>query len=303
MRPRHKLLVTIALAAAASAALARPIQPAKRAAPSAEAPLAEAPPAEMQKLLQNCDAHKFETIVDSTVDGQPHQYKVKLCGKEGQTDAGWLGTLKDAVDKLAANTEMPAPARAQITAALNAEIARLSGSLAVATAPATPPADLSRDYSSLPPIPPPSAAPKPAPILQPRAAPLPAPIQRDYASLPPLPAAPAAAPPPSLLAAPRLSFSCYAPGEIGDAPCIGFERETVLTVRALEDVPAGTSLRFVRNGEERGDVALAALRRGKSVRLGLPREVCSGFGDGRLEVRTVRAATVVGTEGPYTLRC
>src|SRR6185295_3791925 len=67
---------------------------------AAEAPAAagsDAPTAKMEKLLQDCDAHKFETVVNTVVDGIPHQSKVKLCGTKGQTDAAWTVTLKDAV--------------------------------------------------------------------------------------------------------------------------------------------------------------------------------------------------------------
>ncbi|HEV8406811.1 MAG TPA: hypothetical protein VGQ34_02660, partial [Sphingomicrobium sp.] len=106
--------MSLGLAFAASAA------PEKKQAPaSGEAP------APAERLMQNCDAHKFETVVRTIVDGQPAQSKVKLCGKEGQSDAEWIGTLKDAVAKLSANQDMPADARSQIITALNSEIARL----------------------------------------------------------------------------------------------------------------------------------------------------------------------------------
>ena len=93
----------------------------------------------------NCDAHKFETVVGES--------KVKLCGVEGQNDAQWLDTLRDAIKKLEANKDMPAPQREQIVAAIKIEIARLTilGSGPVlprkgSAAAAAPTQPLSRDY-------------------------------------------------------------------------------------------------------------------------------------------------------------
>jgi hypothetical protein len=275
-------MVLVAVALASGAAIA---QPKDGAAPS------DAPSSEMQKLLQNCDAHKFETVIEVTADGQPRKSKVKLCGTDGQSDSAWIGTLKDAVAKTAANDKMPQAVRDQIIMALNGEIIRLTGLLP------KPPAAA----ATLPP-------PRPAP---------PSSMSRDYTSFAPLPAAPAVAatrvlaPNMPLLARPRLSMTCFAPSDIaGDGPCTQFERDTLLTVKAGEDLPPGTSLRFVRSGDSRADVALAQLKRGKSMRFALPPEVCKGAGGGRLELRIVRSAPdagtlgqVVGSEGPYNLRC
>lgn len=250
-----------------------------------------APPEAMRELLQNCDAHKFETTIAIDNGGIVKHSRVKLCGTEGQSDADWVRTLKDAVAKTAANDKMPASARNQIVSAIKAEIARLEGA-----APATA-------VAALPP--PRSAAAKSAPL-------------DGYAALPPLPATPPApvhvltgvsAALPSL-PMPKLSFSCFTPASIGEGPCTEFSRDTLMTVRAGEDLPAGTSLQFVRSGEARADVKLAELKRGKSVRFPLPSDVCSHAAGGRLEIvvlRTVPAANVpaqeVGRDGPYNLRC
>ena len=112
-----------------------------------------------------------------------------------------------------------------------------------------------------------------------------------------------AAPPP-VFAAPRLTFACYSPGDIGgDGPCAEFDRETMLTVKAGDKVPAGVTLRFVRNGEGRADVDLASLSSGRSMRMALPRDVCAGFGAGRLELQVIENGAVVSSDGPYALRC
>jgi len=88
------------------------------APPRKATPKRPSAPAPEQKLIQNCDAHKFETVVDTMVDGQPRKSKVKLCGVEGQSDAEWIGTLKDAIRKVEANKEMPGAQREQIVAAM-----------------------------------------------------------------------------------------------------------------------------------------------------------------------------------------
>lgn len=260
----------------------------------APAPGEAAPASAMQQLVQNCDAHKFETIIDVSVDGKPKQSKVKLCGTEGQSDADWLKTLKDAVLKTEANRQMPAGARKQIVTALNGEIARLGGS----------PATALLDIKTLP-----APSLPPARNLAPRTT-----AQPEYTQLPDLPTAPPA--PVRVLGAaavgvaiptlprPQMSFSCYTPGDVGtDGPCFGFARETMLTVRADEDLPSGTALRFVRDGDPRADVEVSPLKRGRTMRMVMPAAVCSHAVGGKLELRIVRAGQEVGTEGPYNLRC
>ena len=104
--------------------------------------------------------------------------------------------------------------------------------------------------------------------------------------------------------APKLILTCFSPGDIGgDAPCATFDRETILTVRAGDDVPAGLELRFARNGETRATVELAALKKGRSMRIPMPRDVCAGMGDGRLDLQLVRGGGLVKSDGPYSLRC
>jgi hypothetical protein len=277
---------------------------------------ADSPPAQMQQLLQNCDAHRFETIIDVTVGGVTKHSRVKLCGTEGQSDAGWIQTLKDAVTKTAANDKMPPAVRGEIVSALTDEIARLtSGKPATIPPPRANTKSTALDgISPLPPLP----APKPAETAVPLPAPrMIAPGSRapEYASLPPLPTTPVV--PPRLIGAllpqlprPKMSLICFTAGDVGEVPCATFARDTLLTVRADEDLPSGTSVRFVLNGERRADVELAQLRKGKTQRFPLPSEVCSHIGGGTLEIRVVRAVPAagpsgqeVGKDGPYDLRC
>ena len=273
-----------------------------------------APSARVKALLQNCDAHKFETVIDVIVDGRPKKSRVKLCGTEGQSDSDWLLTLKDAAAKTKANAGMPGAVRSQILAALNLEILRLTSGTLKAPSKSASALD---DISPLPPIPDGPGPSTPIALPPPRLI-APSATSEAYASLPPLPTTP----PPSvhllasgtspsipLLAEPKMSFSCYVPGE-AEGPCTDFERDTMLTVSAQEDLPSGTSLRFVRNGENSADIELAQLKRGKSERFALPADVCRGVNGGKLEIRIVRAAPGAGpdgeevrSDGPYVLHC
>ncbi len=294
--------IGLSLAAAAVAApKAKKAEPASPAAPSAEA----------QKLMQSCDAHKFETVVNDEVDGKPHQSRVKLCGKEGQTDSDWIETLKDAVEKLNANKDMPASMREQIAAALNAEVARLQLKSAQSFgAPPEPSKSTAlAGIAALPPLPQAKAAPTIA--LPPPRQTVPAAPKRDYAALPPLPTKPAApvrvlpggaASLAAVLPKPRMTLICNNPG-LAEGPCTDFTRETTIIVRAGEDLPANTSLRFIRDGEREADVELAQLKKGRSQHLSFPPDVCRHVAGGRLELRIVRSGQEVGRDGPYNLTC
>ena len=302
------LLVALALAGAPVTASKEKAQP-------------DSPPSQMQKLLENCDAHKFETFIEVKVEGQPlpKRSRVKLCGTEGQSDADWVRTLKDAVAKTSANLQMPPAVREQIVTALNAEISRLNGgSAALLPLRQTSKSSALDGLAALPPLPGPKQAETAAALPPPRMI-APRSSSQDYAALPPMPTA-VTAPTRVLtgsvgaslpaLPKPHMQFICFTPGETGDVPCTGFTRDTLLTVRAGEDLPAGTSLRFVRDGDARADVELAQLRKGKTQRLALPPQVCSHVVGGSLEIRVVRSVPAagpsgqeVGKDGPYDLRC
>jgi hypothetical protein len=248
---------------------------------------ADPPPSpEVVALVTDCNAHKFETIVTVTVEGKPKPSKVKLCGKPGQSDADWLTTLRDAVDKVAANDKMSPAVKQQITTALNAEIAKVKTQVAATAAP--------------PPIvalPPPAHA---TPFVRPP----------EYATLPPMPTAPTVATPRLLaspaapVARPRLTIRCLTPGDLaGEAPCLTLERDTLLTVRADENLAPGIALRFLRKGDDRGELALAQMTRGRSVRLKLPPRLCTGVSGSRVTIEVLSRGAVADSLGPYDLRC
>ena len=279
------------------------------AAAGAPAAAADGPTPQMERLLQDCDAHKFETVVNSTVDGAAHQSKVKLCGTKVQSDAAWIGTLKDAVAKVKANVKMSPELRDQIATALDAELLRLANtdSMALVTnsAPTITKPAASTSIASIAPRPTPGTA-----IGSGRA------LANDYGSLPTLPAPKAVAslaigPAPPSLPAPRMTLQCGSidnPGALDR--CATLETSTVLFVRADEPMPAGTSLRFVRRDDPRGEIQLAQLRTGQTARIPLPHRVCDGVVRSEVAIEVVRKPAkagaveqVVDRLGPYGLRC
>jgi hypothetical protein len=282
----------LALTAAAACLLAQGVPAASAQTDTPAAPQTSA-------LMQSCSAHKFETTVRYVAAGTTHSSKVKLCGTAGQSEAEWIGTLEDAADKIRADADMPPAKRDKIVAALTAEIARVQSGAAPAAATAsilpslktadpTPPArDPLSGYTVFKPLPPP-------------------PPPRKSASVAAGTVAAAAAAP--ALPAPQLTIRC---GDLinrrVDETCTSLEPETVLMVRADEKLPAGLSLRFMRRGDARGEVALARLAQGQSVRVRPPKALCAGIVHSSAEIQLLRQGSggesVVDTMGPYELRC
>jgi hypothetical protein len=269
---------------------------------AAAQPAAADPPAspEAQALIANCNAHKFETTVMVTgPDGKPKQSQVKICGQAGQSDTDWVKTLRDAVDKVSANPGMSPSVKQQITGALQDEIGRLTGQVANITPGPVPnlappavaaPAARPPEYATLPPIP--TARPP------------------EYAALPPMPTAPTVATPRLLgtpampVVRPRLTIRCFNPNDmLGEVACNELVRDMQLAIRADENLPPGISLRFLRRGEDRGQLELAAMRKGRSVRLAIPPGVCRGVSGSRVEIQVLSRGAVAESLGPYDLRC
>jgi hypothetical protein len=254
-------------------------------------------------LIAACNARVAEIPVTVTAKGIPKQTKVKICGKVGQTDGEWATTLRDALAKVEGNLTLSPSVKGQIVSGLKLELAKVASAAPAATA------------NSLPLLNP--SAPSIVPSLAPPPVPAPAAeIGRvEYSALPPMPAplpavaaaaTVAAAPPP--LPAPKMTFRCLSTNSLGsESTCDLLERDTLLTVLADEDLPSGTSLRFLRRGDTRAEVDLPPLRRGQSQRFPLPAKVCQGVAGSRVEIEVVRAAKpssqVVDTRGPYELRC
>jgi hypothetical protein len=260
------------------------------ATPKKKAPVAPQVPA--KSLVQNCDAHRFETTIHLTgPDGKPKSSAVKMCGTEGQSDAEWIRTLQDAVKKTALSAQMPLAVKEQIIAAVNAEIDRLSHPGAAIPS--------GTDISKLPK----AIAAKPD-----------VPLSRDYGSLGELPTAPNVEPPHVIgpgavfAAAPRLTLHCAQAGD-EDRPttCDTIDQDTIMVLRADDTYPRGVEVRFVRHGDQRAELGLPALKQGQTANIRLPKAVCAGVVRSRVEIQALGAnspnGTMAGTIGEYDLRC
>jgi hypothetical protein len=86
---------------------------------------------------------------------------------------------------------------------------------------------------------------------------------------------------------------------------MSLERETLLTVRADENMAGGARLRFLRRGDDRGEVELAQMRKGQSRRFKLPAPLCVGVVGSQVEIQILGSSSsqVLDTLGPYSLRC
>ena len=252
------------------------------------------PPVAAKSLVQNCDAHHFETTVNLTgPDGKPKQSKVRMCGTDGQSDADWIRTLQDAVKKTSLSVQMPQAAREQIIAAVNAEIERLSHpGLALPGG---------GDIGKLA---------KAAPARTEEAVPL----SRDYGSLGELPTATNVEPPhvlgPGAVIAPtpRLTLRCSPDGDAyRTVECDTIDLATLMVVRADDVYPRGVEMRFVRHGDQRAELDLPAMKQGQTATLRLPKAVCAGVVRSRVEIQALGAnspsGTTAGSIGEYDLSC
>lgn len=225
----------------------------------------EADPA-AAKIVADCNARKFESSIEIDKDGQKRLTKFKLCAEKDSDDAAWVKTLKDAKAKVAAHPDISAESKSNIANQLDVEIAKF-------------------ETGGAPSISSPAVAP-PTP---------PAPVATTMAALPPpKPASPK----------PRLTLICKTPIEMTEQdPCYALERDSSLIVRADEELAAGTVLRFLRRGDVRGELALAPMRRGQSIRYKLPPKLCQGVQGSKVEIQILGSKQVVETLGPYPLRC
>ncbi|MEO6199301.1 MAG: hypothetical protein ABIO68_05130 [Sphingomicrobium sp.] len=272
---------------------------AAQAAPASAAP----PGGALRDLLEDCSAHRFEAVVSATVDSAIKRTRIKLCGTKGQSESEWILTLQDSADKIAANQAIAAPLRAEMVKSLDREIAnrKLLGAAPAANAAANSAFTLkprpvaprgARDngtpaYTSLPPLPPPVSVAEAA---------------REIAAKPYIP------PPP--ITRPDLKFGCFSATNVGEAECNEFDRFIIMVITARSAVSPGASLRFLRDGDNRAEIALGAMKKGQKLRLALPAEVCKGVNGGSLGIETwvlPRVAKaqpqLADTQGPYTLRC
>lgn len=227
-----------------------------------------APPQPAQPLAA-CEGQRFEFKTGV----EPHATKITLCSKKDASKDDLVRMLDSAAAKIQELDKLPEERRTALVAQVKAKIVEVEATNAV-----TPALPLAMPVA--PPIPTPIPA-KPLPIA---AKPLPIATR--------------------ILTKPRLTLECYTPGEVGSGgPCIALERETLLTVRADDNLAAGTRLQFVRKGRVRGELTLAQMRTGQSLRMKMPRELCAGAAGGEVEIQVLNGGAVVGTLGRYQLRC
>lgn len=237
--------------------------------------------------IQACQGHKFDSMVQ--IDPvRNRSTRVKLCANPGSSDADWVKTLEAAIDQIE-QRDMPAAAKDKLIAELRGEIAKFA------------------------PAPKPAATAQAAPVyLSGDAASLSEPAERFETSvLPPLTPKVAAKVSGAVAAAPqppmRFRIKCLERGESGPGgTCDFFVADTILAVTAVEGLEGGGTLRFRRKGEERGEVRLAPLQAGQSIRVRLPGELCKGVSSSKVEIELLHpksTGTVAARLGPFGLRC
>ena len=218
--------------------------------------------------------------------GEPRPTRITLCSDKGATTEGLVRMFESAAAKIEQLDKLSPDRRAALVAQIKAKIIEVRARNAFVPLPATVlPREIGPkpEYAQLPPLP------------------------------PPVPLAGAAKPsafPPVVLSKPQLTLTCIRPIEMrGDGPCTTLATDTLLTIRADEALPAGTSLRFLRKGDQRAEVALPPMRAGQSRRISLPMELCSRVVRTSIEIEVVRSVgtssvgQVVDRLGPYPLRC
>jgi hypothetical protein len=216
-------------------------------------------------IVADCNARKFETSVEIEKDGEKRLTKMKLCAVGNEDDAAWVRTLRDAKAKILAHPDISVESKMKIGAQIDAEIAKLQNGKAAAV---SKPVEL----------------PAPPAVIKPKVA----------TSLPT--STPAAKP--------QLTIRCLDSGETGEgSPCTFLQRDTRLAIRADGDLGGNIKLRFLRRGDPRGELALAGLRHGQSIRSRLPEQLCVGVSNSKIEIQVMSSNQVVETLGPYKLLC
>lgn len=231
-------------------------------------------------IVADCNARKFETSVEIEKDGHKRLTKLKLCAAKEGDQASWVRTLEDAKAKIAAHPDISDESKAKIAAELDAEIAKYQpGHGAMGSVP---------------------AAPAPLVVHQPEKAVLP-PDQPAHSIATQSTIATTSV---RSLSKPRLTIRCLDIGEDGGgSPCTVLERNVRLVIHADEDLVGSTILRFLRRGDMRGEVTMAAMRQGQSTRSKLPERLCVGVSSSKVEIQILRSNQVVSTLGPFPLRC
>ena len=308
----RKMIWALASAAAAIAVPAAGQAPAPASSPVRDKEVEGATADRVARIAQ-CQGHKFDTLV--RIDPvRNRSTRVKLCADPGASDADWVRTLEAAVDQIEAR-DMPAEAKDKVIAELRQEIAKFGlatppATTAISTTPSQSAAAFVGNLGTLGNL-----------------GPLEGPTERYETSIvpplpPPLPrrilptgagtstttasgafAAAASTPIPAM----RFRVKCLARGETGaGSTCDFFDKGTTLSLSAVEGLEKGGTLRFRRKGEARGELLLAPLAAGQSVRVRLPAEICRGVAFAKVELELLPPGSrgaVAARAGPYGMRC
>jgi len=266
----------------------------------------EVPKADAEAFIARCGPRKFETEAASNNSGKLRKAKILLCAKPGDSDEQWIATLEKAATQIGASPQLSADAKSKVIGEIQAAISQIrspKGASLVTHDKAQPgvTSGPQADQATIVPV---------APAVEPAPIPRPEPVAATVRPLPPAPAPGRVAAMQPQVTKPRLSISCASAGDPGAATsCSDLAADTLLVIRADENLKTKVSLRFVRDGDLRGGIALGMMRRGQIVRTRLPARVCAGVIRGRVEFQTIiidphsRAEQVADTQGPFRLHC
>ena len=280
------------LLVAAGAVIAVPLQAQLTAVPVPTAPpekVVEGDTPDRVAQIQQCQGHKFESVVE--VDPATRRStRVKLCADPGASDSAWVKTLEAAVAQIE-QRDMPASAKDKLIGELRAEIGKYPAS----AQPAETASGISLGSAG-----PGSVLIEPTERFETSALPSLAPPKKTTATV----SGGLSVPPQRPM---RITLKCLERGQSGaGATCDFFVRTTMLAISAVEGLEEGGVLRFRRKGEQRGEVSLAPMQAGQSIRVKLPGELCRGISSSRVEIELFgakSAGTAAARFGPYGLRC
>ena len=240
-----------------------------------ESPIANAAATTVSK----CGGRQFEASAEGMIGGELKRRRITLCAAPGENDAQWTVRLENAVVWVRAQKDLSDPVKDQLIAELRGEIGKVRGQSSALIAPRLPAGDAL--VATVPPMP------------------------------PPLPRATLSAS--SLVALPKLArvpltIRCLAAGERGaGGSCDRLYTDTVFAVHADATLAKPATLRFLRRGETRAEVPIAALRQGQTVRVKLPSALCNRVTGTVVTIQILaRDSTIAraGDEaGPFRLRC
>ena len=244
-----------------------------------------------EQRLAQCGSRKFESVAEFAVDGKMKRSRLELCAADSESNAEWIAKLEKAEASMKAQTRIPESARFKLLSDLRAEIDRLKGGSSILA--------VQGDISTI--------APPKAGVAVPK-------TDFEVAALPPMPTAkkgastkfdPAKAVTP-LTKKPQLSISCTTGGAA--ARCTRMGKDTALEIVAEEDLASSVTLQFRRTDANReAQVRLAQLKRGDTVLMRVPAEICKGVVLAEFDVQVsgpgsggLRYSDLVG---PFEKRC